>query len=73
MKSYKIAIWGFLIAGVLGVITALRDLFAPGFFNISPQIKGTADVILQFVSAAAFFALAYLFSIIPRVNADKQR
>jgi hypothetical protein len=73
MKSYKIAIWGFLIAGVLGIITGLRDLFAPGFFNVSPQLKSTSDIILQFVSAAAFFALAYLFSIIPRVVADKKQ
>jgi hypothetical protein len=72
MKSYKIAIWGFLIAGVLGIITGLRDLFAPGFFNVSPQVKGTSDIILQFVSAAAFLALAYLFSIIPKVVTDKK-
>ena len=61
MKLQKIAVWGFLVAGVLGVITGLRDIFAPGFFNVSPQVKSKADIILQFVSAASFFALAYLF------------
>jgi hypothetical protein len=73
MKLQKIAVWGFLFAGVLGTITGLRDTFAPGFFNASPQVKGTSDIILQFVSAAAFLALAYLLSISPQVNADKKR
>jgi hypothetical protein len=33
VKLQKIAVWGFLCAGVLGVITGLRDTFAPGFFQ----------------------------------------
>ena len=61
MKLQRIAVWGFLIAGVLGIITGIRDVFAPGFFNVSPQVKGKADIVLQFVSAASFLALAYLF------------
>ena len=73
MKLQKIAVWGFLFAGVLGVITGLRDTFAPGFFNISPQVKGKTDIILQFVSAAAFFALAYLVSLNSRMNANKKK
>lgn len=63
MKLQKIAVWGFLIAGVLGIITGLRDIFAPGFFNISPQVKTKTDIIFQFVSAASFLALAYLFKV----------
>lgn len=63
MKLKKIAVWGFLVAGVLGIISGVRDVFAPGFFNVSPQVKGTADIVLQFVSAASFLALAYLFSL----------
>lgn len=73
MKLQKLAVWGFFFAGVLGIITGLRDLFAPGFFNVSPQIKGASDIILQFVGAAAFLALAYLSSISPRVDAEKKR
>ena len=73
MKLQKIAVWGFLFAGVLGIIAGLRDIFAPGFFNISPQVKGTSDIILQFVSAASFLALAYLLSVSPRVDADTKR
>jgi len=73
MKLQKIAVWGFLFAGVLGTIAGLRDIFAPGFFNMSPQVKGTSDIILQFVSAASFLALAYLLSISPQGDADKKR
>lgn len=69
MKLQKVAVWGFLIAGVLGVVTGLRDIFAPGFFNISPNVKSKADIILQLVSAASFFALAYLLRLSLRQQA----
>jgi hypothetical protein len=65
--------WGFLIAGVLGVITGLRDTFAPGFFNISPQVKTKADIILQFASAATFLALAFLFRLSSQQDANKKQ
>jgi len=73
VKLQRIAVWGFLVAGVLGVITGFRDTFAPGFFNNSPQIKGKTDIILQFVSAAAFFALAYLSRLRSRMDANKKK
>jgi Na+-driven multidrug efflux pump len=73
VKLRKIAVWGFLIAGVLGVITGLRDTFAPGFFNISPQVKTKADIILQFVSAATFFALAFLVRLSSQQDANKKQ
>ena len=60
MNLKKIAVWGFLFAGVLGVTAGLRDLFAPGFISMSPRIPGTGDIIGQFVIAAALFALAAL-------------
>ena len=72
MKLQRIAVWGFLIAGVLGIITGIRDVFAPGFFNVSPQVKGKADIVLQFVSAASFLALAYLFSL-QRFDTNKKK
>ena len=50
-----------LLAGVLGVISGLRDLFAPGLFTISGQVKGTADIVLGFVAAAFSFGAAALF------------
>jgi len=63
VKLQKIAVWGFLLAGVLGIITGIRDIASPGFFNVSPQVKDKADIVLQFVSAASFLALAYLLSL----------
>jgi len=60
MKLKKIAVWGFLLAGVLGVTAGLRDWFAPGFFSMSPRIPGTGDIIGHFVAAVSFFALAVL-------------
>ena len=59
---HRIAVWGFLIAGVLGIISGLRDIFAPGFFNASPQVRGTADIVMQLMVAAAFLILALFAS-----------
>jgi hypothetical protein len=73
VKLHKIAVWGFLIAGVLGIITGLRDIFAPGFFNISPQIKTKTDIILQFVSAGTFLALAFLFKLSLQNDASNKK
>jgi hypothetical protein len=73
MKLQKIAVWGALLAGVLGIVTGLRDTFAPGFFNISPQVKSKNDIILQFVSGVSWFAIAYLFSLSPRTDRNKQK
>lgn len=33
MKLQKVAVWGFLFAGLLAIIAGLRDIFAPGFFT----------------------------------------
>jgi hypothetical protein len=60
MKFNKVTFWGFLIAGVLYIIGGLRDIFAPGFFNMSPQIPSTFDIVVKFVLAGGFFALAAL-------------
>jgi hypothetical protein len=73
VKLQKIAVWAFLVAGVLGVITGLRDTFAPGFFSINPQVKGKTEIILQFVSAGTFFALAFLFRLSARMDANKKK
>ena len=63
MKLRTIAVWGFLLAGVLGLIAGLRDIFAPGFFNISPRIPSKTDIVLQFALAGTFLALAVLANI----------
>jgi uncharacterized membrane protein HdeD (DUF308 family) len=67
MKNRNIAFWGFLLAGVLAVIAGLRDLFAPGFFSMSPRLPTNSDIIGQFVIAVTFFAVAIL-SNLNRVN-----
>jgi hypothetical protein len=60
MTNKKIMIWGFAFAGVLFVITGLRDIYAPGFFSMSPRMPGTGDIIGNFVAALAFFGVAVL-------------
>jgi hypothetical protein len=61
MKNQRIAVVGFLVAGVLYVIAGLRDIFAPGFFNMSPHVPDKSGIILQFALAATFLALAASF------------
>jgi len=58
MKLNKIAVWSSLFAAVLFVLAGLRDWFAPGFFNISPQIPGKGQIISNFALAIVFFVLA---------------
>lgn len=72
MKLKRIAVWGFLFAGVLGVTAGLRDLYAPGFISMSPRIPGTGDIIGQFVMAAAFFAMAAVFGILDLDRVKKE-
>jgi hypothetical protein len=58
----KIVVAAFVFAGVLGILTGIRDIYAPGFFNISPSIKSNGDIVLQFVAAAMMFVCAALMS-----------
>jgi hypothetical protein len=73
VKAQKLAVWLSLLAGVLFLIGGLRDIFAPGFFNISPQVKGKGDIIFQFVAAVTFFAVAYVFSLNKHVDSNKKK
>lgn len=68
MKINKVAFWGFLFAGVLYVVAGLRDVFAPGFFNISPQIPSKSSIAMQFVLAGTFLALAVLMRLTPKTG-----
>ncbi len=63
MKLKNVAVWGFLIAGVLGLIGALRDVFAPGFFTVNSRNPSKTDIVMQFVMAATFLALAFFTNI----------
>ena len=58
MTKKNVMFWGLSFAGILMVTTGLRDWFAPGAFSMSPRIPTTGDVIGDFVTAAAFFAVA---------------
>jgi hypothetical protein len=60
MKLKKISVWLFLLAGVLYVIAGLRDIFAPGFFKVSPAVPGKSEIAFQFLLAGTFLALAGL-------------
>jgi hypothetical protein len=62
MRLKKLTVGLFILAGVLYVVAGLRDLYAPGFFNISPRIPSRMDIVIQFVLAATFFVLASLSS-----------
>ena len=60
LKLQKLAVWLFVFAGALYVIAGLRDIFAPGFFNISPHSPSRSDIAMQFLLAAVFLASAFL-------------
>ena len=62
MKLKKITVGLFLFAGALYVLGGLRDLFAPGFFNISPVVPSTGDIVMKFALALVFLVLAVTFS-----------
>ena len=73
MKLQKLTVRLFLFAGALFLITGLRDIFAPGFFNVSPQVKTRGDIIFQFAAAVTFLAVGYLSSLNKRVDTKKEK
>lgn len=73
MRLQKLTVGLFLFAGVLFVIAGLRDIFAPGFFNVSPQVKSRGDIIFEFAAAVTFFAVGYLSSLSKRVDVNKEK
>ena len=73
MRLQELTVGLFLFAGVLFLIAGLRDIFAPGFFNVSPQVKGKGDIIFEFAAAVTFFAVGYLFSLNKRLDVDKKK
>ena len=60
MKLKKLQCGLFLFAGVLYTIAGLRDIFAPGFLNMSPRIPSRGGIVMQFVLAGVFLAMAVL-------------
>jgi hypothetical protein len=59
--KHKVAVWASLVAGLLWVLVGLRDTFAPGFFSMSPGVKGRLDIALEFATGAVFLLIAALF------------
>ena len=47
-----------LAAGLLLATASLRDVLAPGFLSVSPQVKGTFDIWMQLAAAAIFCLIA---------------
>ena len=73
MKLQKLTVGLFFFAGVLFLIGGLRDTFAPGFFNVSPQVKTRGDIIFQFAAAVTFLSVGYLSSLNKRVDTKKEK
>ena len=73
MKLQKITVGLFLFTGALFAIAGLRDIFAPGFFNVSPQVKGKTDIIFEFAAAVTFLAVGYLTSLKQSPDAKKKQ
>ena len=59
--KHKVAVWASLVAGLLWVVVGLRDTYAPGFFNMSPSVKGRLDIAMEFATGAVFLLIAALF------------
>ena len=59
--KHKVAMWASLIAGLLWVGVGLRDTYAPGFFSMSPSVKGRLDIAMEFATGAVFLLVAALF------------
>ena len=73
MKLKKTAVWLFLLAGALYTIAGLRDIFAPGFLNMSPQVPSRGGIVMQFLLAGVFLAMAALTNNTKnQVGADKK-
>ena len=61
--KHKIMVGLYFLAGGLGIIAALRDIFAPGFFAMSGRVNSTSYIILEFALAITFLSLGAFFLI----------
>jgi hypothetical protein len=60
MKSRTAMIFCFL-TGLLLLIAGLRNIFAPGFFSISPRVMSKIDLTMLFAAAGIFWLAAFGF------------
>ena len=54
MNKTKTAMWLFMLAGLLWILAGIRDLFAPGFFNMSGRSVSNGGIALNFVIGIVF-------------------
>jgi predicted ribosome-associated RNA-binding protein Tma20 len=73
VKPQKLTVGLFLFAGLLFLIAGLRDIFAPGFFNVSPQVKSRGDIIFEFAAAVTFLTVGYAIRLNKRVDSNKKQ
>jgi hypothetical protein len=59
---YRNAMWLCLGTAVLWAIVVIRDIFAPGFFTMSPRNMSKIDMAFEFAVAAAFLVAAVAFN-----------
>jgi hypothetical protein len=57
MVKPKIVMWLFILAGLLWILAGIRDLFAPGFFNISGRTVSSSSIALNFVIGIVFLII----------------
>lgn len=57
MAKSKIVMWLFVLVGLLWILAGLRDLFAPGFFNISGRTVSGSSIALNFAVGIVFLII----------------
>jgi len=57
MAKPKIVMWLFLLAGLLWILAGIRDLFAPGFFNMSGRTVSDSSIALNFAIGIVFLVI----------------
>jgi hypothetical protein len=57
----KTAMMACFLTGLVLLIAGLRNIFAPGFFSMSPRVMSTLDLTMLFTAAAIFWLAAVGF------------
>jgi hypothetical protein len=57
MTKHKAVVWFFILTGVLWILAGLRDLFAPGFFNMSGRTVTGNSIALNFAIGIVFLVI----------------
>jgi hypothetical protein len=57
MTKHKTVMWLFMLAGLLWILAGVRDLLAPGFFNMSGRTVTGTSIALNFVIGIVFLVI----------------